>query len=238
MRSFDLTAFAYAHRGLWSKAVPENSLNAFRSAAVAGVGSELDVRMTKDGELIVFHDATLERMCGLSARISEINFVELRGARLPDGSKIPTIREALEAMNGLPTLIEIKIDAPNRKIVPVLIEYMQRVEAPATVMSFDEWTVWRLAMLLPGFPIGQLIEPIEEIGADGVAAKADRARQGGCAYIAPHHTSLAIVRETELGEEFPLVTWTVRTQDQLRLAIRHSAAPIFEGLAPTLAKPS
>ena len=238
MRSFDLTAFAYAHRGLWSSAVPENSLNAFRSAAAAGVGCELDVRMTKDGELVVFHDATLERMCGSPARLSEINFVELRGHRLPDGSKIPTIREALEAMNGLPTLIEVKIDPPNRKIVPVLIEYMQQVEAPSAVMSFDEWTVWRLIMLMPGFAVGQLIEPIKEIGAGGVAAKADRAREGVCAFIAPHHTSLAIVRDTEPGEEFPLVSWTVRTEAQLRLAKRHSAASIFEGLAPGLAKPS
>jgi glycerophosphoryl diester phosphodiesterase len=238
MRSFDLTAFAYAHRGLWSKAVPENSLNAFRSAAAAGVGCELDVRMTKDGELVVFHDATLERMCGSPARISEINFVELRGHRLPDGSKIPTLREALEAMNGLPTLIEVKIDPPHRKIVPILIEYMQGVEAPATIMSFDEWTVWRFAMLLPGFPIGQLIEPIEEIGAHGVAAKADRAREAGCAYLAPHHTALATVRANEPGEEFLLVTWTVRTEAQLRLAKRHSAAPIFEGLDAGLAKPS
>jgi glycerophosphoryl diester phosphodiesterase len=238
VRSFDLTAFAYAHRGLWTKAVPENSLNAFRSAAAAGLGCELDVRRTKDGELVIFHDATLERMCGSPARISDIPFVELRGHRLPDGSKIPTLREALEAMNGLPTLIEVKIDPPNRKIVPPLIEYMSHVEAPSAVMSFDEWTVWRLCMLLPGFAIGQLIEPVEDIGADGVAVKAERAREGGCAYIAPHHSSLAIVRETEPGEELPLVTWTVRDQAQLRLAIRQSAAPIFEGLDPTLAKPS
>jgi len=177
-------------------------------------------------------------MCGSPARLADINFVELRGHRLPDGSKIPTIREALEAMNGLPTLIEIKIDPPNRKIVPPLIEYMQGVEAPCTLMSFDEWTVWRMAMLLPGFAIGQLIEPVEEIGADGVADKADRAREAGCAYLAPHHTSLAVVRETEPGGEYPLVTWTTRTEAQLRLAKRHSAAPIFEGLAPALAKPS
>lgn len=232
-RSFDLSNFAYAHRGLWSKAVPENSLNAFRSAAAAGLGCELDVRMTRDGELIVFHDATLERMCGSPARLSDINFVELRGYKLPDGSKIPTLREALEAMNGLPTLIEVKIDPPNRQIVPVLIEYLQRVTAPATVMSFDEWTVWRLAMLLPGFAVGQLIEPLEELGAEGVAEKAGRAREGGCAYLCPHHTSLS-----EAGDDLPLVTWTVRTEPQLRLAKRHSAAPIFEGLDPTLAKPS
>jgi glycerophosphoryl diester phosphodiesterase len=238
MRSFDLSAFAYAHRGLWSSTVPENSLNAFRSAAAAGLGCELDVRMTKDGEIVVFHDATLERMCGAPARLSDISFVELHGARLPDGSKIPTLREALEAMNGLPSLIEVKIDPPNRQIVPALIEYMQRIEAPATVMSFDEWTVWRLAMLLPGFAIGQLIEPIEEIGASGVAAKAERAREGGCTYLAPHYTSLAIVRETEPGEEFPLVTWTVRTEAQLRLSKKHASAPIFEGLDPALAKPS
>jgi hypothetical protein len=100
-------------------------------------------------------------------------------------------------------------------------------------MSFDEWTVWRLTQLLPGYRIGLLIEPVSEIGADGVDAKAERARQIGVAYLCPHHTSLAAA-----GDALPLVTWTVRTQPELKRARKHGAAPIFEGFSPDLAKPS
>jgi glycerophosphoryl diester phosphodiesterase len=228
-KHFDLSAYAYAHRGLWGGSVPENSLAAFRAASAAGLGCELDLRMTRDGELVVFHDANLQRMCGDPAKVNELRFVELRGHKLPDGSRIPTLREALEAMNGLPTLIEIKIEPPNRQIVPPLIEYMQRLEVPATLMSFDEWTVWRLTQLLPGYRIGLLIEPVSEIGPDGVEAKAERARQIGLAYLCPHHTSLAAA-----GDALPLVTWTVRTQPELKRARKHDAAPIFEGFSPSL----
>lgn len=234
-KSFDLASYAYAHRGLWGGSVPENSVAAFRAASAAGLGCELDLRMTRDGELIVFHDADLKRMCGDPAKINELRFVELRGHKLPDGSRIPTLREAIEAMNGLPMLIEIKIEPPDRKIVPPLIEYMQRLEIPATLMSFDEWTVWRLCQLLPGYRTGLLIEPTSELGADGVEAKADRGRQIGVSYLCPHHTSL----EASKGKPvLPLVTWTVRTQPELKRARKHGAAPIFEGLPPDLAKPS
>ena len=225
----DFARHAFAHRGLWSEKAPENSVPAFRAAAAAGLGVELDVRMTRDGELIVFHDATLERMCSSPKRVGDINFVELRGFRLPDGSRIPTLREALEAMNGLPTLIEIKIDPPNRRILPLVIEYMKQSPAPATLMSFDEPSVWRMATLMPERQIGQLIEPLSDIGPEGVAQKAKRARNSDCDYIAPHHSSLAATPNAG-----PLVTWTVRTETQLSIARRYGAAPIFEGLNPAL----
>ena len=56
----------YAHRGLHSRdrSIPENSLSAFRQAAQEGYGIELDVRLSEDGKVVVFHDDTLDRVCG------------------------------------------------------------------------------------------------------------------------------------------------------------------------------
>ena len=54
----------YAHRGLHGNGIPENSLAAFRLAAEAGCGIELDVQLSRDGEVMVFHDYTLTRMTG------------------------------------------------------------------------------------------------------------------------------------------------------------------------------
>ena len=61
----------FAHRGLHSRdmSVPENSLEAFRLAAKAGYGIELDVQLSKDGQVVVFHDDTLDRVCGVHARV-------------------------------------------------------------------------------------------------------------------------------------------------------------------------
>ena len=59
----------YAHRGLHGPGVPENSLPAFRAAAAAGYGAELDVHLTADGRLVVFHDGDLTRMCGVEGTV-------------------------------------------------------------------------------------------------------------------------------------------------------------------------
>ena len=61
----------FAHRGLHSrdKSVPENSIAAFRLAAREGYGVELDVHLSQDGQVVVFHDDTLERVCGVPGRV-------------------------------------------------------------------------------------------------------------------------------------------------------------------------
>ena len=57
---------AFTHRGLYEldQSVPENSLEAFRRAVEAGYGAELDVQRTRDGQIVVFHDDSLQRACG------------------------------------------------------------------------------------------------------------------------------------------------------------------------------
>ena len=61
----------YAHRGLFdnNSDAPENSLAAFKKAVDAGYGIELDVQLSKDDKLVVFHDATLKRMCGIEGNV-------------------------------------------------------------------------------------------------------------------------------------------------------------------------
>ena len=72
----------YAHRGLFGGDVPENSLAAFADAVKAGYGIELDVQLSADGEVMVFHDATLERMTGEKGKLSEYTLDQLRTLRL------------------------------------------------------------------------------------------------------------------------------------------------------------
>ena len=79
----------YAHRGLHNnkEGIPENSMAAFRKAVDAGYGIELDVQMTKDGVPVIFHDYTLERMCGVEGRLSELCFEELQKLALLNTSE-------------------------------------------------------------------------------------------------------------------------------------------------------
>ena len=74
----------FAHRGLHDGGKAENSLSAFAAAKAAGYGIELDVRLTKDGEMVVFHDSTLNRICGVEGRVADFTLDELRKFRLSD----------------------------------------------------------------------------------------------------------------------------------------------------------
>lgn len=241
-RFFDVSEHVYAHRGLWSGLgggdIPENSIAAFRAAADAGIGVELDVRVTRDGALVVFHDQTLARMCGDSARLGELTLAELEQRRLPDGSQVPTLEAVLVEMGQQPVLIEIKVDEPASALAffaaDEVASLIGSVPCVATVMSFDEDTVARLCRLITDRPIGLLIDTLEKLGADHVIQKAETARVMGCDYLGPHFTSLETVWGAAGG--LPLVTWTVRDGEALALAKRHSAGPIFEGFSPALAK--
>ena len=70
----------YAHRGLFdnNSDAPENSLAAFKKAVDAGYGIELDVQLSKDDKLVVFHDATLKRMCGIDGKVWDYTLEELQ----------------------------------------------------------------------------------------------------------------------------------------------------------------
>lgn len=122
----------FAHRGLADDRFPENSLGAFRNTINAGMGIELDLRLTKDGVPVVFHDRTLRRMCGDKRKVSAVSYAELRRLRL-DGTdeKIPSFEETLSLVNGaVSLLIELKLPKRHiwhkrleRKILPMLRSY-------------------------------------------------------------------------------------------------------------------
>lgn len=121
----DLTARpVVGHRGNSAHA-PENTLESFRQAVKLGVDAlEFDVRLTKDGEVVVFHDATVARTTGESGAVAELTLAELR--RLDAGATysrngdrnfpyrgrgvgISTLGEVLAAFPGMPMLIELKV---------------------------------------------------------------------------------------------------------------------------------
>lgn len=107
------TKWEYAHRGLFSQkdGVPENSLEAFRRAVLSGYAIELDVQLTRDKQLVVFHDDTLKRMCGENFRVSDLNYQELLEYPLENTEyKIPLFTDVLELVDGkVPLLVEIKL---------------------------------------------------------------------------------------------------------------------------------
>lgn len=111
----DITPFLgyhYAHRGLFDNKsdAPENSIKAFELAIEAGYGIELDIQLTKDNIPVIFHDASLNRMCHTDGRICDHTLEQLKKLYLGDSQqRIPTLSEALSVIKGkTPIIIEFK----------------------------------------------------------------------------------------------------------------------------------
>src|SRR3712207_1049608 len=116
-----------AHRGA-SALAPENTIEAFRLAVETGAGGlELDVHMTRDGHIVVIHDATVDRTTNGSGAVSEMTLHDLRGFDAgyhfsPDGGpsrpyrgrsvRVPTLGEVLEEFPEVAVNIEIKAPTP------------------------------------------------------------------------------------------------------------------------------
>jgi glycerophosphoryl diester phosphodiesterase len=235
-RHFDLTAFTYAHRGLWSpEGHPENSLAAFKAAAEAGLGIEYDVRPSLSGEVMVFHDPKLARMTGTEGLFEEQDMSVLSALRLAGTDQpVPTLSALLDIWpNNLPLLTEMKIDGNTdpeafaRKVGEQLAGHI----GPAAAMSFSEPAVDALPDVLMR---GQLIHPIHRTSEAEFDAKLARALDRKVDYLAVNVAD-AERAAVSLAGGLPFVVWTIRSMADLRRIRLVNGAAIFEHLPVPLA---
>lgn len=161
----DMTVFRiwdYAHRGYHDERakIPENSLAAFQRAVDCGYGAELDVHLTKDGELAVIHDESLKRMCGVEVNVCDLTMEELKQYRLQGTEEsIPALQEVLDIFAGkTPLIVEIKTCGGNvnmlcAKVAAVLDKY----KGAACIESFDPRAVFWFRRKRPDTVRGHLI---------------------------------------------------------------------------------
>jgi glycerophosphoryl diester phosphodiesterase len=147
-----------AHRGLWrSGGAPENSLAAFEAACRSGFGVELDVRLSADGEAMVFHDETLERLTASAGLVEEQTTDELQALRLLGSCEtIPTLEEVLALIDGrTPLLVELKTPAGQEGLLERRVaELLAAYAGPVAVLSFNVEALAWLATHAPGLRRG------------------------------------------------------------------------------------
>ena len=148
----------FAHRGLHSDTAAENSMSAFRLAVENGYGIELDVRLSSDGTLVVFHDDTLERVTGREGRVDAFTAEELSKIHLHEtDDTIPTFKEVLELVSGkVPLLVEIKEDAGNLDVSTETARILSEYEGEYIIESFNPVSLKNVKKLLPGVERGFL----------------------------------------------------------------------------------
>lgn len=158
----------FAHRG-FSGRYPENTLLAFEKAIEEGVdGIENDVQLTKDGEIIIMHDESVDRTTGGKGWVKDLTLAQLKeltanetyGDRFP-AQRVPTLREYLELVKNEPIITNIEMKTGvfeyremEQRLVDLLREY--KVEDRIIITSFNHFTVMRMKAIAPELKYGFL----------------------------------------------------------------------------------
>lgn len=149
-----------AHRGLFdnSGGAPENSIPAFRRAVEAGYGIELDIQLTTDGTLVVFHDENLMRMCGADRILTKCSFDELKRYKLADSKEtIPLFEEVLDLISGrVPLIVEIKSEGDWKSTAKQAAEVLDSYKGCYCIESFHPFAVAWFKKNRPEMLRGQL----------------------------------------------------------------------------------
>jgi glycerophosphoryl diester phosphodiesterase len=215
-----------------------------------GYGIECDLRPAAGGLPVVFHDVTLDRLIEGRGPVAALTERELKRLRYKAGgnAQIMTLAELLDLVGGrVPLLVEVKSEwaPPDPDFLGAIAAQALACKGPVALMSFDPDVMVMLRALAPGVPRGIVSGSYRH--ADGERWWADKigagrawrlanllesvpARPSFIAYDVRALSALAarIAREV-VG--LPLFTWTVRTEEDRRVAARWADAPIFEGYA-------
>ena len=237
-----------AHRGgalLW----PENSLLAFRSATAMGADYlELDVHLTRDDEVVVIHDPTLDRTTTGAGPVRDRTLAELAPLRLRDRTgaltdeQIPTLDQvvALAVAGKRQVLLEIKVDAQRRhypgieeKVFAVLDRH--RFVPFAIVMAFEAETWRRVRRLRPAARAGALYSA-RTLSAGAVEAELQALRQAGVVFVGLNQAlvNARVATQARLAG-LTLGVWTVNERDAIERFIGQGVSVVITD-RPDLAK--
>jgi len=230
-----------AHRGLHDapSGVPENSLAAFEAALCAGFPFELDVRLLRDGAVVVFHDESLQRLSGVDASISAQDSRTIRSFRISGTDHgIPLLADVLDLVRGrVGVLIEIKNFGRPGALERSVLKTIRGYDGPFAVQSFNPFSMAWFAERSPDVVRGHLAGDFVGLAIAGTTGDALRRLEHTGAsrphYIGYDIRCLPFDRiEAERLRGRPIIGWTVRSAAEKDQALRWCDNVIFEGFRP------
>ena len=234
----------YAHRGLHNAERAENSMSAFKAAVDGGWGIELDIRLSKDGKLVVFHDDTLDRVCGKEGKVIDFTVEELANIKLSgteDG--VPLFEDVLRLVDGkVPLLVEIKEDPGVNAVSLAACEMLDSYKGEFIVESFNPLSLKTVKDNRPDFVRGVLSQryyAYEQYRKPLYFALQSLllnvlCRPAFIAYDHRHAKSFAL-RFLRGFFDVPTLAWTVRSQEEEIIARKNGFdGIIFENYIPEI----
>ena len=232
----------YAHRGLWDEKTPENSLAAFARAVQAGYGIELDVHLSKDRQVMVFHDASLKRMCGVNRRVCDLTCAELKTMALKEtGQTIPTLSEVLALVKGrVPLMIEVKGDKVQKALCVRMTRMLDAYQGAFCVISFSPLILNWFKNYRPCYARGQLVTKVTNHQRKG-SHFANFFLTHMLLNFLSRPDFISINQKYRKRPSMLLCTrvfhrvgfaWTVRSKQEYGECRRQGLFPVFEGIQP------
>lgn len=203
-------------------------------ASKAGYGIEFDVRPSRDGVPMVFHDKTLDRMTCHSGAFEDRSAAELADMSLENGSAIITLETLLMAWPGVcPLLCEMKIDGETdaEAFAKTVGKQLLAHHGPAAAMSFNPLAVKALPS---GLMRGQLIDALERTSPQAFEASLSAISPATADYVACHTSDVETVAKWSKDKGLPVITWTVKDRETFDHLAPLLDAQIFEGFIPAL----
>lgn len=236
-----LTTRPVAHRGLHDaqNSIPENTLAAFAAAIDAGYPIELDVQLSADHQAVVFHDRTLQRLCGSAELVSDLTVAELREHRISGTDQhLPSLAETLDFVDAqVPVLIEIK-GGPQRNLRAATTSAALRdYPGEVAVQAFDPFIVAWFRRNAPEVVRGQLSGRLQDAVHLNPVSRTLMRNLGFNAVSAPdfvgyESAALSPIRARMITRRWPLLVWTVISQEDFDRVARLGGNSIFEGFIP------
>ncbi len=155
-----LRSVPIAHRGLHDEkaGIPENSLAAFAAAVDQGYAIEMDLQMSADGKVLVFHDYTLQRMTGVEGKVRDFTWEQLQELKLSGSNEgIPLFADLLALVGGKsPLLIEVKNEGAVGALEQGVIDELKNYSGEFAVQSFNPFVMSYFYKHAPSIVRGQL----------------------------------------------------------------------------------
>ena len=233
----------YAHRGLFDNEsdAPENSMKAFKKAVDAGFGIEMDIQLTKDGQMVVFHDWNLKRMCGVEGKVCEYTFDELQQfSLLKSEEKIPLFTEVLKLVDGkVPLIIEYKIETPDASVCEVGNEILKDYKGVYCIESFNPFGVHWYKKHRKDVVRGQLSEEFLKNGSPKTPVYFIVAKLLTNFWTKPDFIAYNALNYKNWSRRICrnlygnlAVTWTIKSQEQLDEMRKYFDMFIFDSFVP------
>jgi glycerophosphoryl diester phosphodiesterase len=240
-----LTARPVAHRGLHGDGIAENSLSAAAAAVAANYAIEVDLQLSADGEVVVFHDDTLERLTSEKGDVIGRTAAQLKTIKLKDtNDTIPSLDDLLQLVAGRVSLV-LELKSPwngSTTLAEKVADRLADYEGPVAVMSFDPDLVAALKTFAPGLPRGIVAErwylhPHWKFLSYwrkqylGLLLHILRTKPHFVAYAQFNLPAIApLIASFILG--MPLLSWTVRTERERLRIVPWVNQIIFEHIRP------